>query len=198
MANIVDEIATLPAKTVGRIMTEVGIKSPTNRKGPKTYKSRPPHTAAGKIVQMDASDHQWFPWGRATLHGIIGDTGTILALWFEKHVCLEGYLHAVRIMIERHGIPQLAYTDHNTIFSDTSFGKELLALGIDHSYISAWSPEENSRIERLWKALQPRLSSELRTRGFMSLAEANAWLPEYVAKLNSRKKPTAPSDHTIS
>lgn len=185
MVNIVDEIATLPAKTVGRIMVEAGIKSPITHKETKTHKIRPSHTAAGKIVQMDASDHQWFSWGSATLHGIIDDTGAILALWFEKHVCLEGYLHAVRIMIERHGIPQLAYTDHNTIFSDTSFGKVLLAHGISHSYIRAWSPEDNSPIERLWK-MQPRLSSELRTRGFKSLAVANAWLCIFQQPLDSR------------
>jgi len=69
-------------------------------------------------VQIDASPHSWIIGGDVfSLHGAIDDaTGKILALFFAKNECLEGYFQTMRQVINHHGIPMSLYCDRHTIF----------------------------------------------------------------------------------
>ena len=53
-------------------------------------------------------------------------------------------------------------------------------------YIAAGSPEAKGRVERLWRTLQDRLTSELRLRHITTPEAANAFLPEFLADFNRR------------
>jgi hypothetical protein len=57
-------------------------------------------------------------------------------------------------------------------------------LGIES--IPAYSPQAKGRIERLWGTLQDRLTKELRLAGITTLEAANAFLPGFIARYNSR------------
>ena len=52
--------------------------------------------------------------------------------------------------------------------------------------ICAHSPQAKGRVERANQTLQDRLVKELRLRSISSLAEANAYLPEFITDFNSR------------
>jgi len=53
------------------------------------------------LVQIDASPFPWIIGGELfSLHGAIDDaTGKILALFFAKNECLEGYFQIIRQII---------------------------------------------------------------------------------------------------
>jgi len=57
-----------------------------------------------------------------------------------------------------------------------------LSVGI----IYAYSPQAKGRIERLWETLQDRLTLELRLAGIKSIKEANAFLPGFIQRFNTR------------
>ena len=66
----------------------------------------------------------------------------------------------------------------------THFGQILRDLAI--GFRAAGSPQAKGRIERLWRTLQDRLVVELRLRGVITRAAANAYLPEFLADYNRR------------
>src|SRR3954471_6064706 len=66
----------------------------------------------------------------------------------------------------------------------TQFGRAMKELQIE--LICAHSPQAKGRVERANQTLQDRLVKELRLRSIRSMAEANAYLPEFVADFNSR------------
>ena len=71
----------------------------------------------------------------------------------------------------------------------THLGRVLAELGI--GYIRARSPQAKGRIERLWRTLQDRLRAELRLRGIVTLAAANAFLPAVPRRLQPALRPPA-------
>ena len=52
--------------------------------------------------------------------------------------------------------------------------------------LHANSPQAKGRVERANQTLQDRLVKEMRLAGINNMAEANAWLPEYIADYNLR------------
>ena len=64
------------------------------------------------------------------------------------------------------------------------FGQMLEELAI--RFIAATSPQAKGRIERLWATLQDRLATELRLKHLDTLAEATAYLPEFILRHNRR------------
>ncbi|MGI6485669.1 MAG: hypothetical protein ACOX15_04985 [Tepidanaerobacteraceae bacterium] len=76
-------------------------------------------------MQIDASPFPWIIGGeRFSLHGAIDDaTGKILALFFAKNECLEGYFQIIRQIINLYGIPMSIYCDCHTIFLSPNYGK---------------------------------------------------------------------------
>jgi len=63
-------------------------------------------------------------------------------------------------------------------------GRALAELGI--ASIVARSPQAKGRVERLWGTFQDRLRVEMRLAGVSDMAAANAFLPAFLARHNSR------------
>lgn len=62
---------------------------------------------------IDGTPHDWFGNDKKfSLHLAVDDAaGEILAGWFMPTECLEGYCHMLKILIEKHGIPENIYSD---------------------------------------------------------------------------------------
>ncbi len=101
-------------------------------------------------------------------------------------------MDATREYIERHGKPVALYSDKHSVFRNpvasasgdgmTHFGRALEALNIEIIYAN--SPQED------------RLVKAMRLEGVSTIAEANAFLPGYMARHNQRfaKTPFDPRD----
>jgi transposase len=191
--------------TVYRILTSEGIKSPKKHKRKKTYHRRKRKPQKGMLVQIDASPHKWFiGGGEFTLHGAIDDaTGDILALFYTKNECMDGYFEIIRQIITYYGIPTSLYCDRHTIFVSpkdgkltikeqlegvevnlTQFGRAMDELGIN--IIKAKSPQAKGRIEKLWDTLQSRLPIEFKIRGITTLEAANYFLLQFMKSYNKK------------
>ena len=57
------------------------------------------------------------------------------------------------------------------------------------------SPQAKGRVERMHQTLQDRLVKELRLRGTATIAETNAFPPEFMEDFNRRFAKPAPYDH---
>ena len=125
--------------------------------------------------------------------GAIDDaTGELLpGAHFVEQECAAGYLRVLEAVAREKGLPHSAYMDrhgslkrnddHWTLEEElrgvqdpTQVGRALAALDIE--VIFALSPQAKGRVERLWKTLQDRLTSELRLAKARTCAQANAVL----------------------
>jgi len=176
-----------------------------HRRRPKQHRQRrTPEARLGQLVQVDGSPFDWLE-GRGptmTLLGAIDDaTSTVLALHFRPTEDLHGYAVVFQQLFAQYGLPLSVYGDRINILvrndahwslaeqlqghqDPTHLGRVLADLGI--GYLEAGSPEAKGRVERLWRTLQDRLTSELRLRGISTLEAANAFLPEFLLDLNRR------------
>src|SRR6266540_1222362 len=198
--------------SVRRILRGAGITSTRRRRAP-TYRSRRERrSAAGMLVQLDASRHRWFggdgPY--ASPHGAIDDaTGEVLAAVFREEEDAAGYFTLLGQILAARGVPLAAYSDRHGVFwrsarERESIEEELLGrrqptqLGrafaeCETQLILANSPQAKGRVERLFGTFQDRLVSELRLAGITDLASANVFLGDYLARHNARFA-VAPAD----
>lgn len=200
-----DEGIKCTYRTVYRILTEAGIKSPKKHRAAKErakHPSRPRRQGFGELLQIDASIHNWFGAAlpKAALHGAIDDaTGTVMGLWFDKGETLRGYYEMMWQILGKYGIPEALYGDRKSIFHfkklsekeqtvdrdvHINFKRMCQQLGIE--LITTSCSQAKGRIERLWGAFQSRLMSELRLKGIKTIEEANRYLPEFTADYNRR------------
>ena len=200
-----DEGVSVSYDTLHRILTSAGFKSPKRHKTKKEkakHPTRPRREHFGELLQIDASIHNWFGDGlpKATLHGAIDDaTGTVMGLFFDREETLKGYYEMAWQILNKYGIPEAFYGDNRTIFEyrklsersrtvdrdvHINFKRVCMQLGIE--LITTSVSQAKGRIERLWGTLQSRLISELRLRGITTVAEANAFLPTFMADYNRR------------
>jgi transposase len=194
---------TVSARTLRRVLADAGLPAVRTRR-PRGHRSRRERMSqAGLLVQVDGSRHDWLegrgPW--LTLVGGIDDaTGVVTGGIFREQEDAAGYLDVLTQTALAHGLPVGLYSDRHGIFwkgrqtvptlaeqfagrrSTTQFGRALEAAGI--AWIAARSPQAKGRVERLWRTLQDRLTSELRLAGAASLEEANAVLARYVPRHN--------------
>src|SRR6266511_1986725 len=109
----------LSRSSVRRILRGAGITSTRRRRAP-TYRSRRERrSAAGMLVQLDASRHRWFggdgPY--ASLHGAIDDaTGEVLAAVFREEEDAAGYFTLLGQILAARGVPLAAYSDRHGVF----------------------------------------------------------------------------------
>ncbi len=190
--------------TVRRIRRALGRPATRRRRARPHRQRRVREAAAGRLVQIDGSPFDWLE-GRGpamTLLGAIDDaTSQVLALHFRPAEDLHGYLTLFEQVFTTHGLPVAFYGDRLNVFvrndrhwtlaeelqgtrHPTHLGRVLQDLGI--GYIAAHSPQAKGRVERLWQTLQDRLVSELRLRGIATRADANAFLPRFLADFNRR------------
>jgi len=158
--------------------------------------------AAGMLLQIDASPHDWLE-GRGphlTLAGAIDDATNRCWLRFSEAETTWAYLLLMRRVALSQGLPLSLYSDRHDIFHPrreptipeqlanqrplTQFGRAMAELGIHIS--KAYSPQAKGRIERLWGVLQDRLVVELRLASVSTLAGANALLDRYLPGHNRR------------
>ena len=197
---------TLSPSSVRRILKGVGVASPRKHRPPKLHRRRQRKAQFGMLVQIDGSHHDWLegrgPW--LVLHGAIDDaTGRIVALTFRRTECFDGYRALLHQLVTTHGIPLAMYSDRHTLFFPpernegpslqqqlqgqvplSQVGRMITELGITH--IPAKSPQAKGRIERLWGTLQERLTVHLRLIGARTIEEAEAALPDFIARYNER------------
>jgi len=105
--------------TVRRVRVALGRPAHRRRRAPKHRRRRPRVPAMGQLVQLDASPFDWLEdrGPRATLHGLIDDaTSHPLALWFEPHEDLHGYLTVLDQTCRRFGLPVTLYGDRLNVF----------------------------------------------------------------------------------
>ncbi|WP_240421817.1 ISNCY family transposase [Paenibacillus periandrae] len=197
------EALVLSPSSVRRILLSAGLKQNKARRRQRIHQPRERRSQAGALWQTDASSHAWLEdrGPRLTLHAAIDDaTGQVVGAVFRPTETREGYFTVMRQAIETYGVPLGLYSDRHNIFRSpnekltleqelagehqplSQFGKAMSELHISH--IKAMTPQAKGRIERLWGTLQDRLVIQLRLRNVCTLEQANALLPELMAKHN--------------
>lgn len=194
----------LGRSTLDRLLREEGIIKRRGRgKAERRHALRMRQPAEGMLLQIDGSPHLWLEerGPRLCLMGAIDDaTGKVLYLRFHQTECQEAYLLLTRTICAAYGLPMAFYHDRHTILrspKEASIDEELAGrkpmsqiqrvlheLGVES--IAALSPQAKGRIERLWKTLQDRLVKEMRLTGAATLEAANAFLPGFLERFNTR------------
>ena len=169
-------------------------------KGKDSHPLREPSPRRGFLIMIDGTPHDWFENGKKfSLHQAVDDaTGGILAGWFMPTECLEGYCHMLKILIEKHGIPENIYSDKHTIFkspidgNSTQFGRICEELGIN--MILAETPQAKGKVEKKNDTVQGRLLNDIKRYKIKTYAELNDFFNrEYINYLN-RKFAYAPKE----
>lgn len=188
----------LSDESVRQLMIEEDLWKPRKAKKVETHQLRARRACFGELVQIDGSPHDWFE-GRApacVLLVFIDDaTGRLVQLLFVESESFFSYCQAAEGYFRRCGKPMAFYSDKNSIFrvnqpsagsrNDlTQFGRGMQELDIQ--IICANSPQAKGRVERVIQTLQDRLPKEMRLRGIDSMAEGNAYLPEFLQDFNAR------------
>ncbi|MCE7798002.1 ISNCY family transposase [Sphingobium sufflavum] len=175
---------TLSHETLRKWMIKSGMWKDREARRPRPYQPRYRRDCRGELIQIDGSKHWWFE-----------DRGP---------QCTFAYKEATREYIERHGKPVAFYSDKHSVFRNntasakgdgmTHFGRAMEALAIE--IICAHSPQAKGRVERANGTLQDRLVKAMRLEGIATIAEANAFLPGYMARHNARfaRPPFDPRD----
>ena len=152
----------------------------------------------GEEIQIDACIHLWFGKTKTALHAAIDDsTGQVVAAFFDNQETLNGYYNVYYQILVKYGIPYLFKTDKRTVFEynkkgttsdeDNTFTQFAYACSQLGTSIECSSiPEFKPRIERLFQSFQSRLIPELRLANITTIEEANAFLPSFLDKYNSK------------
>lgn len=174
-----------------------GWKSPIKHKSFKGKKNihplREPSPRRGILIMTDGTPHDWFDNGQKfSLHLTLDDaTGELLSGWFMPTECQIGYCYAFKIMLEKHGIPQIIYADRTTILwdrkedSQTEVARMLDELGIE--LIFANSPEAKGKIEKMNSTIQNRLLNDIKRYNIKTYDELNQWFNNYYIDYLNRK-----------
>lgn len=152
----------------------------------------------GEEIQIDACIHLWFGNTKTALHAAIDDsTGQVVAAFFDSQETLNGYYNIYYQILVKYGIPHLFKTDRRTVFEynrkgttsdeDNTFTQFAYACSQLGTSIECSSiPEFKPRIERLFQSFQSRIIPELRLANITSIKDANAFLPAFLDKYNSK------------
>jgi len=188
----------LSDESVRQLMIAEDLWKPRKAKKVVTHQLRERRACFGELVQIDGSPHDWFE-GRAeacVLLVFIDDaTGQLVQLLFVESESFFSYGQAAEDYFRRCGKPVAFYSDKNSIFrvnlpstgsgdALTQFGRAMQELEIQ--IICANTPQAKGRVERVIQTLQDRLPKEMRLRGISSMAEGNAYLPEFLQDFNAR------------
>lgn len=196
----------LDHETLRRALIGAGLWKANSKHRRVVHPPRQRRSCFGELVQIDGSHHPWFEERapKCTLYvGVDDATSSILALHFAEQETTEGYFELVRQHVLEHGVPLAFYSDKHSIFRInlpaapaqelTQFGRAMHELGIE--LICANSPQAKGRVERANGTLQDRLVKELRLRNISTIAQANAYAPEFIADYNRRFVELPASDY---
>ena len=197
----------LSCETLRQIMIAAGLWKDREARRPRPYQPRYRRDCRGELVQVDGSKHWWFEsrGPQCTLLVYIDDaTSELTHLEMVESEGTFSFMCATRTYIERHGKSVAFYSDKHSAFRNNVAtangdgmshpGRALEALNIE--LICAKSPQAKGRVERANGTLQERLVKAMRLEGISSIAEANAFLPSYMARHNARfaRPPFDPRD----
>jgi hypothetical protein len=185
-------------ETLRKWMIADGLWLDRHRRLPSLHQPRNRRARVGELIQIDGSKHFWFEnrGGECTLLAYIDDaTSRIQHAAFVSSESTLDYLRETRIYIARYGRPIAFYSDKHAIFrvnkrdaaggdGMTQFGRALHELNID--ILCANSAPAKGRVERAFGTLQDRLVKEMRLAGVSTIAEANAFLPQFLEAHNAR------------
>ena len=162
-------------------------------KGNNFHPLREPSPRKGILIMIDGTPHDWFENGKKfSLHLAIDDaTGEILAGWFMPTECLEGYCFMLKILIQKHGIPENIYSDKHTIFKSavdgnlTQFGRMCNEIGIN--MIFAETAQAKGKVEKKNDVIQGRLVNDINRFNIKTYSELNQFFNEkYIDYLNHK------------
>lgn len=152
----------------------------------------------GEEIQTDACIHTWFGNTKTALHAAIDDSsGHVVSAYFDNQETLNGYYNIYYQILTKYGIPYLFKTDKRTVFEynkkgttsdeDNTFTQFAYACNqLGTSIETSSTPEFKPRIERLFESFQLRLIPVLRLANITTIEEANAFLPAFLDKYNSK------------
>src|SRR5205823_933006 len=186
-----DHAVTLSYSFIKRALQGAGLL-PTRRARGRHRRRREPRPCFGELLHLDGSRHQWLalvPELWLTMIVIVDDA-TKQVLYAELRdggESVAAVMIALRVVLERHGLPMALYTDraHWAAHTPTAggavdrrhptqVGRALARLGIEH--ILGYSPQARGRSERANRTLQGRLVNEFRLAGITTVAAANRYL----------------------
>src|SRR5215210_1265577 len=188
----------LGLESVRQLMIREGLWQPRRARKLVVHQMRERRARCGELIQIDGSPHDWFE-GRAakcTLLVMVDDaTSRLMHMRLCEAETTFNYFAAVRSYIHQYGKPLAFYSDKFSVFRVnipnalsgtglTQFGRAMKELSIE--LICAHSPQAKGRVERANQTLQDRFVKELRLRSISTVAEANAYLPEFITDYNSR------------
>lgn len=165
----------------------------------KHRKRRERKPMLGMMIQLDGSPHDWFEGraGKCTLLVFIDDaTSKILWLEFAESESVMSLMQSTKNYVKKHGIPNLFYTDHGSVFhvnlnnaeddKKTQWEQAVAQLGIQVQH--AHSPQAKGRVERCNQTMQDRLIQELRLAKVSSIDAANDYLKSsnFIANHNQK------------
>lgn len=162
------------------------------RKAHRRKRERRP--TIGSLLQFDGSHHDWFE-GRAPtccLLVCIDDASSRVFLRFAQSENTHDVLYALKLYVQRYGIPRQIYTDKANIYHPKSKGERLTEVGhalrrLGVTMIPAHSPQAKGRVERSNRTHQDRLVKALRQERISSIDDANRFLEQsYTAEHNRR------------
>lgn len=198
-------------ESLRKCLRAAGITPKRSRRQRKYRARRERRAAAGMLLQIDASPHDWLE-GRGpylTLVSAIDDATNRCWVRFSEAETTWSYLLLMREVALSAGLPLALYSDRHDIFHArrgptiveqltnarplTQFGRAMEELGVHIS--KAYSPQAKGRVERLWGVLQDRLVVELRLAGAATLGQANGVLDRYLPDHN-RRFGVAPREQT--
>lgn len=199
-------------ETVRGWLRRAGIAAKRRRCPPRHRRRRPRRPQMGLLMQWDGSPHHWFGPDRPSctlLHATDDATGTVLGMLFRPTEDAVGYLQLLDQVLHRHGVPVAVYQDRHSalcrhdahwsheeelagIRFPTHVGRVLDDLTIEP--LTALSAQAKGRIERQGGTFQDRLIAEMALDGITTIDQANAWLPTFLDRFNSRfaKRPDQP------
>jgi len=178
-----------------------GVHYETRKARPhRKWRERKAH--CGQMLQMDGSHHDWFEGrgDRCVLMGYIDDATSRVYARFYDHEGTFPAMDSFKRYALKYGVPASIYLDRHAAYQSkgqatiedelagrlpmTQFARALEELGV--RLIFARSAPAKGRIERLFKTFQDRLIKEMRLEKIKSIAEANAFLEEYLPVFNKR------------
>jgi len=184
-------------ETVRQIMISAKLWRPQRGEKARIYALRERRPRFGELIQIDGSSHAWFEQRgpHCCLLVFIDDaTSRITNLHFVPQECTLGYMQSLYGHIQQYGMPMELYSDRHGIFRvnigearddmHSQFGRALATLGIGS--ICANSPQAKGRVERANGVLQDRLLKAMRIARIDTIDAANAWLPSFMQRHNTR------------
>ena len=186
------------------LFKKMGWKSPIKHKSfgqnSESHHLRDATPNRGVLIIIDGTPHDWFQNGKKqSLHLAIDDaTGEILAGWFMATECLIGYCHLLKLIINKHGIPENFYSDRYTVFYNeddeepTQFGRMCQELGIN--MIFAGSAQAKGKIERWNNTIQNRLLVDIKRYKIKEVDHLNKWFNSFYKKYLNKKFAYKPAE----